>query len=55
MQLHLCQVRTYIGDLPLTKPEVLVARAGQVFNADGRFYIVPTRGEVHGVSRPNIG
>lgn len=33
-QLHLRQVLTHIGALPLGKPEVLVARADQVFDAE---------------------
>lgn len=33
-QLHLRQVLTHIGALPLGKPEVLVARAEQAFDAD---------------------
>ena len=35
-QLHLRQVLTHVGALPLGKPEVLVARAGQAFDADGK-------------------
>ena len=35
-QLHLRQILTHIGALPLGKPEVLVARAEQVFNAEGK-------------------
>ncbi len=34
-QLHLRQILTHVGALPLGKPEVLVARADQVFDADG--------------------
>lgn len=34
-QLHLRQVLTHVGALTLPKPEVLVARAGQVFAPDG--------------------
>lgn len=34
-QLHLRQVLTHVGALPLGKPEVLVARAEQVFDAEG--------------------
>ena len=34
-QLHLRQVLTYVGALPLGKPEVLVSRAEQVFDSDG--------------------
>jgi chromate reductase len=35
-QLHLRQILTHIGALPLGKPEVLVARAEKVFNAAGK-------------------
>jgi chromate reductase len=35
-QLHLRQILTHIGALPLGKPEVLVARAEQVFNTNGK-------------------
>lgn len=35
-QLHLRQLLTHVGALPLGKPEVLVARAGQAFDADGK-------------------
>jgi chromate reductase len=34
-QLHLRQILTHVGALPLGKPEVLVARAEQVFDAEG--------------------
>ncbi|HOT90443.1 MAG TPA: NAD(P)H-dependent oxidoreductase [Anaerolineae bacterium] len=34
-QLHLRQVLTHVGALPLGKPEVLVARAEQVFDSEG--------------------
>ena len=43
-QLHLRQILTHVGALPLSKPEVLVARAGQVFNADGRLVDEAARG-----------
>jgi chromate reductase len=42
-QLHLRQILTHIGALPLGKPEVLVAHAEQVFNAEGKL-IDPTAG-----------
>ena len=35
-QLHLRQTLTHVGALPLGKPEVLVARAEQAFDAEGR-------------------
>lgn len=34
-QLHLRQILTHVGALPLGKPEVLVGRAEQAFDADG--------------------
>lgn len=35
-QLHLRQILTHLGALPLGKPEVLIARADQAFDSDGR-------------------
>jgi len=35
-QLHLRQVLVHVGALPLGKPEVLIARAGDVINAEGQ-------------------
>ncbi len=43
-QLHLRQILTHIGALPLGKPEVLVARAEQVFNAEGKLVDPATGG-----------
>jgi chromate reductase, NAD(P)H dehydrogenase (quinone) len=43
-QLHLRQILTHIGALPLGKPEVLVARAEQAFDAEGRLVDVAARG-----------
>lgn len=43
-QLHLRQILTHIGALPLGKPEVLVARAKQVFNAEGKLVDPATAG-----------
>jgi len=43
-QLHLRQVLTHIGALPLGKPEVLVARAEQVFDAEGNLEDATARG-----------
>jgi chromate reductase len=43
-QLHLRQVLTHVGALPLGKPEVLVARAEQAFDAEGRLVDVAARG-----------
>ena len=43
-QLHLRQILTHVGALTLGKPEVLVARAGQVFDADGRLVDEAARG-----------
>jgi len=43
-QLHLRQVLTHIGGLPLGKPEVLVARAEQVFDAAGNLEDATARG-----------
>jgi chromate reductase len=35
-QLHLRQILTHVGALPMGKPEVLVARAEQAFDAGGK-------------------
>ena len=43
-QLHLRQILTHVGALTLGKPEVLVARAGQVFDANGRLVDEAARG-----------
>lgn len=43
-QLHLRQVLTHVGALPLGKPEVLVARAEQTFNTEGRLVDAAARG-----------
>jgi len=43
-QLHLRQILTHVGALPLSKPEVLVARATQVFDANGRLVDEAARG-----------
>lgn len=43
-QLHLRQILTHVGALPLGKPEVLVGRAEQVFNAEGRLVDPATGG-----------
>ena len=43
-QLHLRQILTHVGALPLGKPEVLVVRAKQAFDADGKLVDVPARG-----------
>lgn len=43
-QLHLRQIVTHIGALPLAKPEVLVARAEQAFNAEGKLIDEMARG-----------
>ncbi|HQL39254.1 MAG TPA: NAD(P)H-dependent oxidoreductase [Anaerolineaceae bacterium] len=43
-QLHLRQVLTHVGALPLGKPEVLVARAEQVFDQEGRLTDPAARG-----------
>ncbi|MBN2148335.1 MAG: NAD(P)H-dependent oxidoreductase [Anaerolineales bacterium] len=43
-QLHLRQILTHVGALPLGKPEVLVARAEQAFNADGTLVDESARG-----------
>jgi len=43
-QLHLRQILTHIGVLPLGKPEVLVARAAQAFDADGNLIDEAARG-----------
>lgn len=40
-QLHLRQILTHVGALPLNKPEVLVARAEQAFDGEGHL-IDPT-------------
>jgi len=46
-QLHLRQALTHVGALPLAKPEVLVARAGQVFDGEGRLTDEVARGFLH--------
>jgi len=43
-QLHLRQILTHVGALPLGKPEVLVARAELVFDAKGKLVDAATRG-----------
>lgn len=43
-QLHLRQILTHVGALPLGKPEVLVARAEQAFDAEGRWIDAEGRG-----------
>ncbi len=43
-QLHLRQILTHVGALPLGKPEVLVARAEQVFDAEGKLIDAAARG-----------
>lgn len=43
-QLHLRQVLTHIGALPLGKPEVLVARAEQAFDGKGKLVDESARG-----------
>jgi chromate reductase len=43
-QLHLRQVLTHVGALPLGKPEVLVARTEQAFDAKGRLVDAAERG-----------
>jgi len=45
-QLHLRQVLTHLGALPLGKPEVLVARAEQAFDADRKLVDASARGFV---------
>lgn len=43
-QLHLRQILTHVGALTLGKPEVLVARAEQVFDTDGNLVDATARG-----------
>ena len=43
-QLHLRQILTHVGALSLGKPEVLVARAEQAFDADGNLVDAAARG-----------
>jgi len=43
-QLQLRQILTHVGALPLAKPEVLVARAEQVFDTEGRLVDESARG-----------
>jgi chromate reductase len=43
-QMHLRQILTHVGALPLAKPEVLVARAGQAFDAHGNLVDEAARG-----------
>ncbi len=45
-QLHLRQILTHVGALPLGKPEVLVARAEQAFDAEGKLIDPAARGFV---------
>lgn len=45
-QLHLRQVLSHVGALPMGKPEVLVARAEQAFDAEGRLADDATRGHL---------
>jgi chromate reductase len=45
-QLHLRQIVTHGGALPMGKPEVLVARAEQAFDADGRLIDEAARGSL---------
>ncbi len=44
VQLHLRQILTHLGALPLGKPEVLIARAEQAFDADGNLVDAAARG-----------
>lgn len=46
-QLHLRQILTQVGALPLGKPEVLVARAEQAFDAEGNLVDAAARGFLH--------
>jgi chromate reductase len=43
-QLHLRQILTHVGALPLGKPEVLVGRAEQAFDVDGNLVDEVARG-----------
>ncbi len=43
-QLQLRQILTHVGALTLGKPEVMVARAGQVFDAEGKLADETARG-----------
>jgi chromate reductase len=43
-QLHLRQILTHVGALPLGKPEVLVARAEQAFDTDRKLVDASARG-----------
>ena len=43
-QLHLRQILTHVGALPLGKPEVLVARAEQAFDPEGKLADEAARG-----------
>jgi hypothetical protein len=42
--LHLRQILTHVGALPLGKPEVLVARAEQAFDPEGKLVDEAARG-----------
>lgn len=46
-QLHLRQILTHVGALTLGKPDVLVGRAEQVFDAQGHLTDPTTRGFLH--------
>ena len=48
-QLHLRQILTHVGALPLGKPEVLVARAEQAFDAEGNLVDAAARGFLQGL------
>jgi len=45
-QLHLRQILTHVGALPLGKPEVLVARAAQAFDSEGKLVDAAAQGFV---------
>ncbi len=46
-QVHLRQILTHVGALPLGKPEVLVARAERAFDAEGKLLDEIARGFLH--------
>ena len=48
-QLHLRQILTHVGALPLGKPEVLVARAEHAFDAEGNLVDAAARGFLQGL------
>jgi len=57
-QLHLRQILTHVGALTLGKPEVLVGRAEQVFDAQGHladpYLLLQRKGVIQWTKQPVI-